>query len=321
MAQLTQAQRYTIASMYETGYSKKAIAECIGVHKSTISREMKRNCDQRNKKYKADLAETKCRKRHKEKAKHKRFTDAIKQKAESLLSTLQYSPEQIAGHLRSNGLAFVSHETLYQYIWQDKKRGGVLHQHLRNRGRRYGKRGALKDKRGQIPNRRDISLRPAEVEKKERFGDLEIDTIIGLNHQGAILTINDRATGMVKIRKLNGKNAVELAEMTDLALSDWKPYLHTITADNGKEFSEHEQIAKELEIDFYFAKPYHSWERGANENLNRLIRQYIPKKTDFSTISEAMIAEIETKLNNRPRKRFDYQTPVQKMTQKVAFIT
>ena len=169
----------------------------------------------------------------------------------------------------------------------------------------------MKDKRGRIVGRRSIEQRPTIVEEKQRFGDLEIDTIIGRNHQGAILTINDRSTGMLKMKKLSGKNAEELAKATINLLQDWKPFLHTITADNGKEFAQHQAIAQALDIDFYFAHPYHSWERGANENLNGLIRQYIPKKSDFTLINENEIQKIQEDLNNRPRKRFDFDSPNQ----------
>ena len=169
----------------------------------------------------------------------------------------------------------VSHETIYQWIWQDKRMGGELHKRLRRQGRKYSKRGSKNAGRGFIPNRVDIDQRADIVEQKQRFGDLDIDTIIGKNHKGAILTINDRATSRVWIRKLSGKEAAPLAKKTAAALRKVKRLLYTITADNGKEFAKHEEIAQELDISFYFCKPYHSWERGANENTNGLIRQYI----------------------------------------------
>ena len=187
--------------------------------------------------------------------------------------------------------------------------------------KRYRDRSLMRDKRGQIVGRVDISERPVVVDERKRFGDLEVDTIVGKDRKGAILTINDRATGVLKMKKLNGKNASELAEACISALSHWVPNLMTITADNGKEFADHQTIAKKLNIDFYFAKPYHSWERGSNENLNGLIRQYIPKKTDFSTITEEYVQFVEDQLNNRPRKRFNFETPNYMLNQKVAFVT
>ncbi|MFV0554768.1 MAG: IS30 family transposase, partial [Mangrovibacterium sp.] len=162
------------------------------------------------------------------------------------------------------------------------------------------------------------------VDKKTRFGDLEVDLIIG--GETPLVTINDRAAGMVKIRKAKSKEADEVSKIIVLALEDWMPYIHTITSDNGTEFARHQYIAENLGIDYYFCRPYHSWERGANENLNGLIRQYFPKGMDFKNITEEQIQDVEDILNNRPRKRFNYQTPIQKMEEilfnnKVAFLT
>lgn len=306
--------------MYQNGKKKSEIAAMIGKNKSVITREIARNCDKRSKKYDASLAQRKCRKRHEEKAKKILLTQPVKEYIDKKLDQ-KYSPEQIAGIAKGEGVFCVSHERIYQYIWQDKKRKGILYLNLRTQGKRYRKRGASKDKRGIIRDRVDISERDSIVEKRDRFGDLEIDTIIGQNHKGAIITINDRATGMVKIRKTLGKNAEVLAQKTVEMLSDWKPYLFTVTSDNGKEFAEHKTISKLLEIKFYFAKPYHSWERGSNENLNGLIRQYIPKKTNFDTISDDYIQFVEDQLNNRPRKRFNFKSPLTIFKQKVAFVT
>ena len=150
------------------------------------------------------------------------------------------------------------------------------------------------------------------IQSRKRFGDLEIDTVIGSNHKGALVTINDRLTSKVWIRKLSGKDAAPLALKIIEALQPIKDLIHTITADNGKEFAKHQEIADKLEISFYFCKPFHSWERGANENMNGLIRQYIPKGTDFSGITDEFVAWVEEKLNNRPRKRLGYLTPNEK---------
>ena len=314
MAHLTKPQRYTIEAMLKEGHTQSEIARVIGKNKSVVSREIKRNRDLRSGSYSQDLAQRKYQKRQKEKPKRVRFTDAVKTEVETLLKE-DYSPEQVVGTLKKVGKDTVSIETIYQYIWKKKKQGSTLHKHLRNQGRRYRKRGNSKDNRGVIQNRVDIDKRPKVVEERSRFGDLEVDLIIGKNHKQAILTINDRASGMLKMTKVKSKKAEEVSRAIVEQLQDWMPYLHTMTADNGKEFAEHLFVAEELNIDHYFAKPYHSWERGSNENLNRLVRQYLPKKTDFTTITDQQIKEIEDKLNNRPRKRFNYENPIFVMNQ------
>ncbi len=311
--------------MLKAKYRQKQIAEAIDKDKSVVSREIARNCDKRNGNYDADLAERKYEKRRDSKPKKVYFTAEIQEMVEDKLAK-KYSPEQIVGVAKKEGVACVSHERIYQHIWKDKRKKGNLYEHLRTKGKRYRKRGAAKDSRGIIPDRVDISQRPKVVDDRERAGDLEIDTIIGKNHQGAIVTVNDRASGLLKMKKLEGKSAQQLAMATIELLEDLKPFLNTITADNGREFATHQTISKTLEIDFYFARPYHSWQRGANENLNGLIRQYIPKQTDFSTITDEYIKFVENKLNNRPRKRHDFQTPNQIFNQltnhqKVAFVT
>ena len=318
MSHLTVNQRYTICVLKEQGFKQNEIAAAIGKDKSVVSRELKRNCDKRSNNYDDGLAQRKCEQRHHEKKKKIGFTEQVKESVERLLNQ-KYSPEQIVGCLKKEKQAVVSTERIYQHIWTDKKTGGNLYTQLRTRGKRYRKRGNLKDKRGLIKNRISIKERPAEVELKERFGDLEIDTIIGQNHQGAIVTINDRATGILRMKKVATKEAEAVKTATLALLNEWKPLLHTITADNGKEFALHEEISKSLNIKFFFAQPYHSWERGANENLNGLIRQYIPKKSDFSLLTDDYIFEVQEKLNNRPRKRFNFDSPNNIFNQKVAF--
>jgi IS30 family transposase len=172
-----------------------------------------------------------------------------------------------------------------------------------------------------LSNRRLIEDRPEIVDLKQRFGDLEIDTIIGKNHKGAIVTINDRATGILRMKKIKAKESELVKQAAIELLENWKPYLFTITSDNGKEFAMHQEIATALEVDCYFANPYSPWERGANENLNGLIRQYIPKSTSFEEITVERIIEIQEKLNNHPRKRFNFETPNYMFNQKVALVT
>lgn len=320
MSHLTCEQRYTISVLLEQNFSKSQIALFIKKDKSVITRELKRNCDLRNGKYDSDLAQRKYEKRQKGKSKRNDLTLEIKDRIKKYLHQ-ELSPEQIVGVCSKNGLPCVSTESIYQHIWKDKKDKGDLYLSLRTNGKRYRKRGSGKDSRGVLNNRKLIEDRPDIVALKQRFGDLEIDTIIGKSHKGAIVTINDRATGILRMKKIKSKESELVKQAVIELLENWKPYLFTITSDNGKEFAMHQEISKALGIDFYFANPYSPWERGANENLNGLIRQYIPKSTSFDEITDEQITEIQEKLNNRPRKRFNFETPNYMFNQKVAFVT
>lgn len=325
MIHFTAHQRYKLEVLLQQNVSKAAISIELGKNISSIYREIKRNSDFRNAVYKSDLANRKCYKRHKEKTKNQYFNLEIKNYVHSLLEE-DLSPEQIVGKSIKDGFTCVSHETIYKYIWEDKKKGGNLYIHLRTQGKTYRKRGSSKDRRGQIVGRIGIENRPKEVEEKQRFGDLEIDLVIGKDHKGALLTINDRATGMLQMKKIESKDAEIVKNATIELLQTWKPFLQTITSDNGKEFAKHQLIAAMLEVDYYFANPYCSWERGANENLNGLIRQYFPKGSDFSLITNEQVENVVNKLNNRPRKRHQFNSPnqvyLQKLNnnQKIAFI-
>jgi transposase, IS30 family len=324
MAHLTLTQRYEIDCLLRQNFSQTQIAEAIGKHKSVICREIRRNADQRNKTYKADLAQKKAEQRQEEKPKKIYFTAPVKAFVEDWLRQ-DYSPEQIVGTAARKGVACVSVERIYQFIWQDKKAGGAWYKHLRGGGKKYRKRGQSKDKRGQIVGRVGIEERPLIVEEKMRLGDLEMDLVIG--KEGALLTINDRASGMLKMAKIESKEAALVEAKACELLAEWKPFLQTITSDNGKEFALHQSLAQKLDIAYYFAHPYQSWERGANENLNGLIRQYFPKKSDFGELTEAEVKGVENILNQRPRKRFGYQSPNEVFSQalknkgKVAFVT
>lgn len=308
MKHLTSEQRYTIERLISQRIKQKEIAIILEKHKSVISREISRNKDPKTGKYSAEFAQANYEKIQKGKNKKIRFTKEIQDRVEALIRK-DYSPEQVYGECLKLGLACVSPERIYQHIWEDKKNGGTLYTHLRRNGRKYRKRGAAKDSRGILKNRVDIDQRPKIVEEKKRFGDLEIDTIVGKNHKGAIVTINDRASGFLWMQKIPNRTAKEVKRVTIAMLKEFKDHIKTITSDNGKEFALHQEIAKELDVEFYFAKPYHSWQRGANENLNGLIRQYIPKKSDFSTIKMEYIYHIRAKINDRPRKRFQYENP------------
>ena len=316
MIHFTVEQRYKLEVLLQQNVRKAAIAIELGKDISSIYREIERNSDVRNAVYKSDLANRKCYKRHKEKTKSQRFNLETKNYVRSLIEE-DLSPEQIVGKSIKDGFNCVSHETIYKYIWQDKKKGGNLYIHLRTQGKTYRKRGVSKDKRGQIVGRIGIENRPKEVEEKQRFGDLEIDLVIGKDHKGALLTINDRATGMLQMKKIESKDAEIVKNATIELLQSWKPFLQTITSDNGKEFAKHQSIAAMLEVDYYFANPYCSWERGANENLNGLIRQYFPKGSEFSLITNEQVENVVNKLNNRPRKRHQFNSPNQVYLQKI----
>jgi len=306
-------------------FTRSAICMRIDKDKSVLSRELRRNCDKRTGIYHPVLAQRKYESRKKEKRKFIHFTEEIKHKVINELCA-DYSPEQIAGRAGVTGEKCVSYETIYRFVWADKKRGGTLYKHLRNKGKKYHKRGLYKSTRGIIKDRVGIEERPKVVDEKVRLGDLEIDTVIGKHHKGALLTITDRVSLMEWIVKLSGKNASELASNAVRVLKPFESQLHTITSDNGKEFAEHKHISSNLKIDFYFARPYRSCERGCNENANRLIRQYIPKKTDFNKIDNQYVKYVQDKLNNRPRKKLNFLTPheyflLHLQDRKVAFVT
>ena len=267
MGHLTLEQRYTIQVLREEKLSQQAIANRIGKDKSVVSREIRRNADKRNGTYKAELAQHKYTERMASKPKACKFTEEMKTMVDKLLAN-DYSPEQIAGRCKLEGRLCVSHERIYQYVWEDKMRKGQLYLHLRHHGRKYRKRGAAKDSRGKIRDQVSIDERPDIVASKIRFGDLEMDTFLGKNHKGAILTINDRATKLCWIRLLAGRESEPLAKQVIEVLKPLQSIIQTITVDNGKEFALHKAITQQLKIPIYFAHPYHSWERGANENMN-----------------------------------------------------
>lgn len=220
-----------------------------------------------------------------------------------------WSPEQISGWLKANNQLAVSHETIYQFIIRQQKNGGDLYTHLRQNRKKRRKRIKTKDRRGQIPDRVSIDQRPAIVDNKERIGDWEIDTVIGKNHKGALVTAVERKTKFTCISHVPKREAALVSKALVRMLMPYKKMVHTITSDNGKEFAKHQKIAKALNAQFYFAHPYCSWERGLNENTNGLVRQYFPKKSSLVDVNKEQIVEVQNKLNNRPRKSLNFQKP------------
>jgi IS30 family transposase len=222
-----------------------------------------------------------------------------------------FSPEQISGRMSLIQLRPLSHETIYQYIYHNKRSGGNLYKYLRHKNKKYTKRSASYRNRGQIKNRISIDFRPAIVEDKSRVGDWEVDTIIGKNHHQAIVTLVDRNSKFTLMKKVEAKQARVVTDAIIHLLKPIQAHVLTITSDNGKEFSYHEEIANALNTEFYFANPYQSWQRGLNEHTNGLIREYFPKKMHFNEITDEQIVEVQNKLNRRPRKVLGYQTPAE----------
>jgi IS30 family transposase len=221
-----------------------------------------------------------------------------------------WSPEQISLWLASEMHISISHEWIYQFVLQDKRQGGRLYRHLRCQKQRRKRYGSY-SRRGCIANQVSIDDRPEIVDQRLRIGDWEADTIIGKGHSGAIVSLTERKSRLTLIAKVARKSATEVKQAIVRLLKPVTDAVHTLTSDNGREFAYHEQIASELDLDFYFAHPYSSWERGANENANGLIRQYFPKHRDFSDITDKEIKAVMDKLNNRPRKCLGMKTPNQ----------
>ncbi len=309
---LTQAERCQIYALNKRGISQREIARDIGRSASTISRELKKNQGLRGYRYEQAhrLSEIRKRKANRHSVKMRAWLlDFVLDK----LCNRQWSPEQISGWLKEhpeNGM-FVSHESIYQYVWGNKRAGGDLYKHLRHRGKKYNKRMHANKRRGIIPNRRDIDERPSIVEEKSRIGDWEADTIIGKNHQGALLSIVDRASKITVLARLDAKKADDVEQAINSRMCPFKEVVHTITFDNGMEFANHQGIAKALQADCFFAKPYRSWQRGFNEHTNGLVRQYFPKKTNLAMVTHGQVAKIQWLLNNRPRKILNFKTPIE----------
>lgn len=312
--------RCKISILKKEGFKIDAIALRLGVHKSTISREISRNG---GKDYCNERAESKSLLRRQLACQRQSsMNDSnLRERVTDQLTFLQSSPRQISGSLRVKHGLHISHETIYKYIWKDKKQGGELYLNLRHRGKKYNKRGSKLAGRGLIPGRIDIDERPKIVDLKSRIGDIEADLIIGADHRGAILSLVDRHSKYTKLCLLNGKTMKEVSSSIIKTLKKLKRHLHTITYDNGKEFANHKEVSRKLEVQCFFAKPYHSWERGLNEHTNGLVRQYFPKKTPFDILTKEDVKHVENILNFRPREILGFKTPHEvftEATQKVA---
>jgi IS30 family transposase len=289
--QLTYEQRCQIFVLKKIGYSQRAIARRNGTSQSTICRELGRNTGERG--YRHKQAQASSVGRRKGAIRHPKMTSAMISVIESNLR-LDWNPAQISGWLLDDRQLLISHETIYLHVWSDKRCNG-------------------KSTRGQIKGRVSIDERPQIVDEKSRIGDWELDTMIGKGHSGVLVTIVERVTKFTLSAQVDNKSAAAVTKATISLLKPFKDVVHSITADNGKEFAYHRKISKALSADIYFAHPFSSWERGLNENTNGLLRQYFPKSTNLKLVSTAEVNKAVIRLNARPRKALGFKTPGQLM--------
>lgn len=330
--QLGQEQRYVIDRLLRQGKSKNEIADVLGYHKSTIGRELKRNTPNRGrgtKEYNPQRAQLKAERRHKQKNKHIKFTDEMRKRIVKQLAVEKLSPELITEVGRKDNPGFVSHETIYRWIWDMKhshKREDqpyqLLYKDLKH-GRRRRKRGNYHDNRGCMPDRVSIEKRPIIVEKRKRIGDVEVDLMLGKNHQPGLLVITDRASLKTSLVKISTKASKSIAKSIIRKMKPCEQWLKTMTYDNDLAFALHTTVNKQLQTKSFFTHPYTSQEKGTMENRIGVLRRFFPKKTDFTLVTAKRVSQVEKIINERPVRKFNYQTPnavfLQKL--KVALIT
>ena len=304
---LSLEERYYIEISLREGTSINQTAKALGRPQGTISKEIQRNKGQRG--YRHKQAHERSLMRRLEKVKATKLTPEICTKIKHCLIKEQWSPEQMSGRWKRKENIEIHHTTIYRYIYEDKAQGGDLHTYLRHDGKTYRKRNHGLGKHIGIPDRVDIDDRPEVANNRERLGDWEADTIIGKNHKGAVVTLDERVSKIRLAYPLAKKKAICVKDAIVNLLSPLKVWVKTITFDNGREFTEHMGAASALMCKTYFAKPYHSWERGQNENANGLLRQYFPKVMELHEVAVDKVIEAIDKLNSRPRKCLDWKTP------------
>lgn len=322
MKHLTKEQRYVISSLRKAGHTLEYIAKDIGVHKSTVSRELKRNSNSRGR-YSPKNAVIYAKERKERYSLKRKFTPVIENRIRRYIEQEQWSPEQILGYCKSNGLEMVSIERIYQYIREDKQQNGSLHTHMRHK-LKHRRRPVGAITKVKIKDRVSIDQRPESINKREEFGHWEADLIAGKGNKGFILTLTERVSKHFLIQYLpHGKQAKEVSKAIINCLLPYKESTHSLTMDNGLEFAEHKMVAEKLDIQTYFTNPYSSWEKGQIEYMNKLLRQYYPKGKEINESNTKNINEIQYKINRRPRKNLGYVEPYKLfykfVEQKVAF--
>jgi IS30 family transposase len=310
--QITSEERYRIAALRQVGYWPAAIARQLGRHRSTISRELRRNRSPWDGSYRPSKAQEQANGRRSRSRRNQRFQDSDWKLVELLLRE-DWSPEQVSGSLRKAGDLSISHETIYRYVWAERAQGGELYKRLRCAGKKRRKRYGRYDSRGRLAGKRHIAERPTAVERRDQVGHWEIDTVMGVGNTHCVVTLVERATGYLLIGKLAARTMGELARRTIQLVRKHPGCFRTITADNGTEFHSYQKIEKATGVKFYFATPHHAWERATNENTNGLIRQYLPKRKSMAHVTQWDCNRIARKLNTRPRKRYNYETPEERL--------
>jgi IS30 family transposase len=306
--QITSAERYIISDLRMKGMNKSQIATALGRHRSTIGRELKRNSAPYDGRYRPSVAIQHASGRRSRSRRNLRFTAGECRLVETLLRE-KWSPEQISGRARLLGLLSICHQTIYRHVGLDKRRGGNLYLHLRHAGKKRRKSYGGYDYRGRLAGKRHISERPNRAGARARIGDWEIDTVVGAGDKHCIVTLVERKSKVTLIGKLKARTTVQANARIKKLFKRHPGAFTSFTADNGTEFHDYKTIERKTGIAFYFATPYHSWERGLNENTNGLIRQYLPKRASMAALTQRDCNAIANQLNDRPRKRLGYRTP------------
>ncbi len=307
--QITFAERYTLGLLRQRGLTAAAIARVLGRHRSSIGREVQRNGTPRDGCYRPQLADWYARGRRSRPRRNRRFAAADWERIQVLLRE-DWSPEQVAGWLRRHNELGISHETIYRYIWADKREGGTLYTHLRGARKRRRKRYGRYDSRGRLAGKRPITARPAAVDARAQVGHWEADTMLGASQAGpCVLSLVERKTGYVVLGKLGRRTTADVNQRAQQLIHAQPHSVRTITVDNGTEFHDYAALEQVTAARFYFATPHHAWERGTNENTNGLLRQYLPKRRSMARLTQHDCHRLAAKLNRRPRKRLGYRTP------------
>lgn len=307
--QITSAERYTLGVLRQQGFTDAEMARALGRHRSTIGREFARNHSAHDGAYRPSVAQERTNGRRVRSRRNSHFGTVEWNLVHTLLRE-KFSPEQISGWLRLLDVLDISQQTIYSHVKHDRKREGNLWKNLRQPVR-YRKRYATPEKRGRLAGKPHISERPAAAESRSEIGHWEMDIVVGTGSNHCVVTLVERVTGATMIGRLRCRKVVDVNRRVIELIAAHPGLFITITVDNGPEFHGYKQIEAATGVKIYFANPYASWERGTNENTNGLIRQYIPKRTSMRTLTQKRCNAIASALNNRPRKRHAFRTPLE----------